>query len=191
MPSVIRNVSFEDLNPFGVCRGCDALPGLPHDESCYRIQPPIPQSTPGWRAASVTIPSLSGMGAYEAEVKLGERWNGFMIPRFTPQQARRLVDDMESLRLKYDDTIDRMTWLSPRLLHIEPFDDYDLDGNPTYRCSVVGGSCKVLEGPLYCIGAYEWCWEEVIEDVEDDVIPHSPDCDGSGEGCLGCTAQVG
>lgn len=149
-------VKVDDLNIMGRCKGCDGLVGRVHQEHCYRTQFPF---GPTVRPMKVWIPDL--MGPYEAEVVVGGRWNGWLIPRFSYQTVGLLVADSKRLH---------NAGVEVELLEIgeDLLGEYVVSYGPHEEEDHPDNTYEKFYGPPFYIGAYGWCWEQYPGEDEDE-----------------------
>lgn len=114
----------------------------------------MPQSTLPLRPARFVIDGLAG--TYNGFTR-GERWNGWAVPYFPLDEARRIADDYAS---------------EPPGVDGQNLAEYDADRDlvrlydPSNKEWDEYGS-ETLEGrELYGIGACYWTWEETGPDVQ-------------------------
>lgn len=160
-----------------------------------------PHSAATWIAAHVEIPGV--LGPYDAVVADGWTWNGFAIPRFTPEVAVQIAaDSARATRHAPEDPLIRVQ-----------IQIVSHAGTPDEHTDTIDAD---KEG-LFPIGAFAWAWERRDSDPASPTTPPStstaasapdactgreraacvcPECNTCGQGLgarhdLGCPWQEG
>ena len=98
---------------------------------------------------------ISGIGKFEGFTR-GEKWNGFGCPRFTKEEAIKIVQAINSQDFpsKYNEQTDEFEFT---------VDDWN-DRDSVERYGSAGIRYKGNIVKVYPIGAWGWVWEEEVLD---------------------------
>ena len=110
-------------------------------------------STPSWVPALVAIGE--DMGPYAAQILADQRWNGWVIPRFSREVAQRVVADLNAVNAAGD--------VDPFEAELARFDGDNIliiQAPGTDEEQIVERVTPDAEG-RYRLGGYRWCWSRV------------------------------
>ena len=85
---------------------------------------------------------------YKGEILRNERWNGFVIPRFSKAEAQRVVADQEVMWMEIPEDAERLEWDGDNIKVTSQYDDGDT------------GFINPDADGMYAIGGWGWVWTE-------------------------------